>query len=96
MFCVIVGFSKQDVKKHLIVHKSPDDLKGEEVEVQNINAYLVNATNSFITSITKSLCNSPLMGIGSQPIDNGNYLFNEEEMFKFLLTEPKAKKFFHP
>lgn len=35
------------------------------------------------------------MTIGSQPIDNGNYLFKPEEKDEFLALEPGAEKFFH-
>ena len=30
------------------------------------------------------------------PIDDGNYLFTEDEMEEFIKQEPKAKEFFHP
>lgn len=38
----------------------------------------------------------PKIGIGSQPIDGGNYLFTELEKEGFLASEPTAARFFHP
>ena len=37
----------------------------------------------------------PAIGIGSQPIDGGNYLFTPEEKAAFLSKEPAAEKYFH-
>lgn len=36
------------------------------------------------------------MGIGNKPIDDGNYLFSEEEKAAFIAKEPKAEQYFHP
>ena len=43
----------------------------------------------------------PINGIaqlltGSQPIDDGNYIFNREERSTFLESEPEAEPFLHP
>jgi hypothetical protein len=42
------------------------------------------------------LCRVPQLFTGCQPIDNGQYIFNAEEMAEFLSQEPKAKKYMHP
>ena len=34
--------------------------------------------------------------MGNQPIDNGNYLFEQNEMEQFLEKELSAEKYFHP
>jgi hypothetical protein len=65
----------------------------EETE-SNINPYLIEAPNVFIERRTKPLCNVPELGIGNKPIDDGNYLFTDEEKAEFLGKEPKAKKWF--
>ncbi len=41
----------------------------------------------------KSLNNLPEMIMGSKPIDDGNYIFKQEEGEEFLKKEPNAKKF---
>ena len=72
------------------------DSGGVRTPAKNINAYLMDAPIVFIESRNKPLCDVPEIGIGNQPIDNGNYLFTEEEMKAFLKTEPGAEKYFHP
>lgn len=89
--CVIIGFSTiHSVKKKIIFAEE------ERQEVPNINAYLLNADNIFIESRVKSICNVPEIGIGNKPIDDGNYLFTEDEMNEFIKEEPASKKYFKP
>jgi hypothetical protein len=45
---------------------------------------------------TRPICDVPAIGIGSQPIDDGNFLFTPEQKREFLDLEPAAAKFFHP
>ena len=87
--CVIVGFSKA-------LNKSPKRLfdNGKMKIVQNINGYLVEADDIVITSRSNPVSNVPKIGMGNQPIDDGNYLFTEEEMQAFIKIEPKSEKYF--
>ena len=87
--CVIVGFSKA-------LNKSPKRLfdNGKMKIVQNINGYLVEADDIVITSRSNPVSNVPKIGMGNQPIDDGNYLFTEEEMLEFIKKEPKSEKYF--
>ncbi len=87
--CVIVGFSKA-------LNKSPKRLfdNGTEKIVKNINGYLVEADDIVISSRSEPICNVPEIGMGNQPIDDGNYLFTEEEMLEFIKKEPKSEKYF--
>ncbi|MBP7965493.1 MAG: class I SAM-dependent DNA methyltransferase, partial [Paludibacteraceae bacterium] len=93
VYCVIVGFANYDTNNKSIFEY--EDIKGEahELKVKNINPYLVEAKNLFITKRTSPLCNVPKMFKGSQPTDGGNFLFTEEEKNDFLIKEPKAEKF---
>lgn len=95
VFCIIVGFSREPAPKTLFIHQRPT---APEIatSVRSINAYLVDAPDVFIESRRRPICDVPAMGIGSQPIDGGFYLFNEEEMKDFLRIEPDAARFFHP
>ena len=95
VFVVIVGFSKQLKGKRLFHHASPDEEPIFKAP-QNINAYLKDAPDVFVWNRSKPLCDVPKIGIGSQPIDNGNYLFDEVGMQDFLVKEPGAKRFVHP
>lgn len=87
---VVVGFSYVKHKKKYMFEN------GQMKEVSNINAYLYDAPNTFIYSKSKPLCDIPTIGIGNQPIDGGNYLFEKEEMEEFIKREPKSEALFHP
>ena len=60
----------------------------------NINAYLVDAANVFISSRKTPLCDVPEMVFGNMPNDNGNFLFNDNEKFEFTSKEPSSEKWF--
>ncbi len=96
VFCVIIGFANYDTNNKSIYEY--EDIKGEahEIKVKNINQYLVDAKDFFITKRTSPLCSVPKMFKGSQPTDGGNFLFTEEEKNEFLAKEPKASKYIKP
>lgn len=87
---VIVGFSREKVEHKYLY--TPETV----IEVENINAYLADAPDVFVWSSTCPLGRVPKIGIGSQPIDNGNFLFTDEEKAAFLKKEPDATPYFHP
>lgn len=83
--CVIVGFSqaKNDKPKRLY--------DGDHSYVaSNINAYLVDAPNVFINSITKALCNVPHITSGNRPVDNGGLIIEGKDYEEFIKKEPNA------
>ena len=86
---VIIGFSTYKNGKKPIIFTNQSRIK-----VDHINAYLTAAPDVFIESRKKTLCNVPVIGMGNQPIDNGNYLFTKEEMEDFIKQEPLSKKYF--
>ena len=88
--CVIIGFSRIARREKVIYDK--DTVK----KAKNINGYLIDYDNVFIGSRKHPLCSVPEIGIGNQPIDGGFYLFDKEEMEKFIHKEPQAKPYFHP
>jgi hypothetical protein len=96
VYCVIVGFANYDTNNKSIFEY--EYIKGEahEIKAKNINPYLVDAKDLFITKRTSPLCNVPKMFKGSQPTDGGNFLFTEEEKNEFLSKEPKATKYIKP
>lgn len=90
--CVIIGFSCGEERKHkLLVNE-----KGQESLVSHINGYLVAADDLFISNRSKPLCSVPAIVKGSQPTDNGNFLFSEKEKCEFLAREPRAAQFMKP
>lgn len=86
--CIIVGFSFVNKEQKKIFEN------GNIKACSNINAYLVEAPNIIIDSRSKPICNVPEIGIGNKPIDDGNYLFTEEEMKEFIKKEPASEKYF--
>ena len=87
--CVIIGFSKAAIDKPKAIY-----INDRRQIVKNINGYLLDAENVFIDSRKNPICNVPGIGMGNQPIDDGNYLFSEYEMNQFCIAEPVAKKWF--
>ena len=89
--CVIIGFS-------VAASSTPKKLfDGDRYQVaNNINGYLLDGENVFVESRSKPICNVPEIGMGNQPIDNGQYLFEKEDMEAFIKKEPSAAAYFHP
>ncbi len=89
--CVIVGFSTAESKKPKKLYD------GDRYQVvKHIDAYLADADDVFVEGRGTVLCDVPEIGMGNQPIDNGNYLFEKDEMEEFVKMEPLSKKYFHP
>ena len=78
------------------VSKSIFNSDGSVETAKNINAYLLDGDNVFVGSRSKPLCKVPEIGIGNQPVDDGNYLFEKEEMGEFIKKEPASEQYFHP
>jgi hypothetical protein len=57
-------------------------------EIKNINAYLLDADNVFLTKRKSSISNLPEMSFGSMPNDGGNLILTENEK-DFLLKANK-------
>jgi hypothetical protein len=91
--CVIVGFGLQDIENKRIFDYS--DIKGEptEIKAKNINPYLAIGKDMFIPSLSKPICNVPPIKRGNSPYDNGHFLFDEQELEKFLSLQPESEKF---
>lgn len=90
--CVIVGFSTNENDAKKIIYSEG----GNPSQAKNINAYLIDAPDIFISNRNKPLCDVPEIGIGNKPIDDGNYLFTEDEKNAFIKSEPASAKYFHP
>ena len=90
VYCVIIAFSFVE-RKEKVLYLSDTQSK----KVRNINGYLVDAPNVFIESRnTPIIPDKPLARIGNKPIDDGNYLFSEQEYQDFIRREPLSEQFF--
>jgi len=90
---VIVGFSLNETKC-MLFDVLPNEVRCRECS--HINAYLAEGPDIFLLNRSKPICNVPEIGIGNQPIDDGNYIFSKEEMQNFIELEPESKKLFRP
>ena len=88
--CVIIGFSILDSNKPKVIYDGET-----HKQANNINGYLLDAKNIYVESRNKPLCDVPEIGMGNQPIDDGNYLFDEQGMHDFIAVEPNAQPYFH-
>ena len=105
VYVIVVGFSidddddnddkKKKKDKLLFIYDDPTKvLDYREIPVSTINAYLVEGVNVIIESRSTPLCDVSELIFGTMPIDNGNFLFTEEEKNEFLNKEPLAEKWF--
>ena len=88
--CVIVGFSYTSQKANFLVGED-----GNLETVEHINGYLTSAPDLYIVNRSQPICSVPEMSMGNQPIDDGNYLFTDEEKSDFLEKEPSSAQYFH-
>ncbi|WP_346854305.1 DNA methyltransferase [uncultured Draconibacterium sp.] len=90
---VIVSFGNLDVKKKSIwVY---EDLNGEphQVQVKNINGYLINGQDIVLSKKRSPLCEVPEMNYGSMPNDGGNLVFDTSIKDKIIDRDKRASKY---
>ena len=89
--CVIVGFSiaPNPAKRRIYVD-------GRFKEVNNINAYLIDADNVLIEARTRPVSNVPILQNGGKPTEGGNLILTESEKQDLLEKEPLAEQFIRP
>lgn len=89
--CVIVGFSKDEVKdKYLFT------TEGEKKKVRNISPYLFEGDDTFAVSQKTPLCDVPQMNFGNQPRDGGYFVLSEEEKDMLIHQEPSLVRWIRP
>jgi len=91
---VIVGFANfESDHKRLF---SYNDIKGEpnEILVKNINPYLVEGSDSFLTSTLKPICSIPKMQSGSAARDGGFLILSDDEQKQIINSHPETESYF--
>jgi hypothetical protein len=91
---VIIGFGLQAPRTRLLFDYETLTSEPTVSTASNISPYLVDGPNVAITNRSRPLCAVPEIGIGNKPIDDGNYLFTDEEKAAFVRQEPGSKRFF--
>jgi hypothetical protein len=100
---VIIGLTRranEPPTKRLFTYADIHDDPVESLHA-TLTPYLFDGANLtdrhlVIEECSKPLCDIPPMVIGSKPIDDGQFIFNEEERADFLRREPGALKFLRP
>jgi hypothetical protein len=100
---VILGLSKRDdvpSERRLFIY---EDINGEphESAISVISPYLFDAGKLANPHVVVREESRPINGLppirsGSQPIDGGFYIFNEEQRDELLREEPLAEIYLHP
>ncbi|MDE6848846.1 MAG: hypothetical protein K2J44_05825, partial [Ruminococcus sp.] len=80
--CVIIGFSTMNNNSLKKLYNSENFQL-----VKNINAYLIDAPDVFITSRSKPICAVPKMTKGNQPTDGGNFILSEQEREELIKND---------
>jgi hypothetical protein len=94
--CVIIGFANFDVPiKRLFEY---ENIKGEahEIKAKNINPYLVEGKDMFISSRRKPICNIPEINYGSFALDDGYYTLSEDEKESIIKINKDSENLIRP
>jgi hypothetical protein len=100
---VIVGLTRRADEPPIKRLFTYDDVHGDPVESLHatLTPYLFDGANLtdrhlVVNEENNPLCDVPPLVSGSQPIDDGNYIFNEEQRSAFLRQDPTARKLMRP
>lgn len=93
VFCVIIGFANFDTPAKRIFEY--ENIKGEphEIKAKNINPYLVDAKDIFVSKRTKPLCNVPKILKGNYYAKSEGLLIEENDLETLIKNEPNSKKY---
>ncbi len=93
---VIIGFSNFDNNNKRLYEY--ENIKGEphETRVNNINPYLVEGKDNFISKRSSPISNVPNISRGSDAIDDGNLLLNLEEKNSLVAKYSGIENLIHP
>jgi hypothetical protein len=90
---VIVGFSKLENTSKLLFDYEELNSEPLSVKALNINGYLVNGINIFLSKRRSPTSNIPIMKFGNQPIDGGYFSLDENEKDNAIDENPELHKY---
>ena len=90
--CVIIGFSSCESKREKTIYLN----ESQKIIANNINGYLLDASNICIEGLSKPLCNIPSLLNGGKPTEGGNLILTIEEKEEYIKKEPQGEKFIRP
>ena len=89
--CVIIGFSASSILPNNIRRPKKIYLSdNQSIDASNINAYLIDAPDTWINSRSRQLCDVPDMIYGNKPVDGGNLIIEGKDYDEFIKREPAA------
>ena len=95
--CVIIGFSaKGSVLGGIPSSKRIYISDLQSIPTKNINAYLIDAQDTWVNSRSKPICDVPEMIYGSKPTDGGFLFLKEDEYNEAVQKEPALLKWIKP
>lgn len=94
--CVIIGFANFDTSYKLIFEYENLKSEPQEIKVKNINPYLIEGKDMFITARTKPLCNVPEIIKGSETTDDGHFMLSKEEVNLLKEKYPEIRNLIRP
>ena len=94
--CVIVGFTRIHAAPRKLFSYNPPALEPVVERALNINAYLVNGPNVFVSKRSTAISTDlPEASFGSMPRDGGN-LIVEQGDYEEVAADPVAAKYLRP
>ena len=100
---VIIGLVKRQFEPDSKRLFSYQNINGNPVESKHkiLTAYLVDGESLrdrhlVVSERSQPLSDVPKLASGSQPIDDGNLIFNDAEKNEFVKQEPSSEKFLRP
>ena len=101
--CVIIGLTRRDDEPKEKRLFSYDDIKSDPKETGHaaLSPYLFDASgladrHLFVKERSQPLCDIPSLVSGTQPIDDGNYIFDPNERAALLTVERMAAEYLRP
>lgn len=88
--CVIVGFSFVKGNRNIIFDN------GSILEAKNINPYLIDGPNAFITKRNLPISNVSQMNYGSFALDDGNFTISKNEYQELIEKDSSITQFLRP
>ena len=101
--CVIIGLTRREDEPREKRLFSYEDISGDPVETRHValSPYLFDASSLsnrhlVVARARSSLCEMPPINVGTKPVDNGIYIFDDAEREAFLAKEPDAGPIMRP